>query len=309
MMSLTGERAKGMVLVLTASMLWGTSGILQALAPAGAHPLTVGSVRSAMAAAAMILYMKWRGDSIGAILKKAPKGPLAVTVTGIMGFQFAFFSALKLTGVSIGSMIAIGTAPVIAGLLGVVFEKEPLTWRWMGSTAVAIFGCFLLLGGSSSASFTVDGRGVALAVLAAFCFAFLGLGMKRVGSCLSITETATAVTASTLVIAIPVLIYFNPLWIVTLRGFIVASALGVLSEALPMCFFAIGLRKIYLRDAYTLSLFEPLTACVLSAALLGERLGIIPLAGAALIMGGILLLPTSEPQRDENLAPGAGGLS
>ena len=165
------------------------------------------------------------------------------------------------------------------------------------------------MGGSSSASFTVDGRGVALAVLAAFCFAFLGLGMKRVGSCLSITETATAVTASTLVIAIPVLMYFNPLWIVTLRGFMVASALGVLSEALPMCFFAIGLRKIYLRDAYTLSLFEPLTACVLSAALLGERLGIIPLLGAALIMCGILLLPASSPQRDENLAPGAGGLS
>ena len=308
-MSMTGDRVKGMLLVMVASMSWGTTGILQALAPAGADPLTVGAVRVVLAAVAMAIYTKWKGDSIGAILRKTPIAPLAVTVAGVMGYQFAFFSALKLTGVSIGSMIAIGTVPVVAGLLGYVFEKEPLSGRWMISTAVAILGCFLLLGGNSSASFTVDGIGVTLAFVAAFCFAFLGLGMKRLGAYLNTTETVTAVTIASLVIGIPVLIYFNPLWILTTRGFIIASTLGVISEALPMCFFAVGLKKIYLRDAYTLSLFEPLTACGLSAVVLGERLGIIPLLGAALLMCGILLLPSATPQRDKDLVSEAGNLS
>ena len=308
-MSLISDRVKGMLLVMTASMSWGTTGILQALAPADAHPLTVGAVRVVLAALVMAIYTIWKGNSIGAILRKAPRAPLAVTVLGVMGYQFAFFSALKLTGVSIGSMIAIGTAPVIAGLLGAVFEKEPLSKRWMTSTAVAIFGCFLLLGGSSSAKFTIDGLGVALAFLAAFCFAFLGFGMKRLGACLNTIETVTTATVASLVIGIPVLIYFNPLWIFTTRGFIIASTLGVVSEALPMCFFAIGLKKIYLRDAYTLSLFEPLTACFLSAVVLGERLGLVPLLGATLLMCGILLLPSATPQKGKVLVREAGDLS
>lgn len=302
-LSMTGERLKGMLLVMTASMSWGTTGILQALAPADAHPLTVGSVRVVLAAVTMIIYNKWKGKSVINILKKAPKGALIITVLGVMGYQFAFFSALKLTGVSIGSMIAIGIAPIIAGLFGSVFENEPLSKRWIISTAVAIFGCFLLLGGSSSASFSVDGKGVTLAFVAAFCFAFLGLGMKRLGTSLDTIETATAATVASLVIGVPVLILFNPLWILTTRGLIIASILGIISEALPMCFFAIGLKKIYLRDAYTLSLFEPLTACFLSAIVLGERLETLPLIGAGLIMCGILLLPSSStPQGKKNLA-------
>ena len=307
-MTVNGERIRGMLLVMTASMSWGTTGILQALAPSGAHPLTVGAVRVVLASAAMVLYTKWRGDSIGAIFRKAPPVSLAVTVTGVMGYQFAFFSALKLTGVSIGSMIAIGAAPIIAGILGAVFENEPLSGRWLASTAVAITGCALLLGIGSSATMTVNGKGAALAFLAALCYAILGLGMKRMGRRLDTTETATAATTASLVVGLPVLLLFGPLWIFTPRGLAVASALGVLSEALPMCFFAVGLRKIYLRDAYTLSLFEPLTACSLSALLLGERLGHLPLLGAALVLCGILLLPSGSGQQEDDVSQ-AGNLS
>ena len=66
-----------------------------------------------------------------------------------------------------------------------------------------------------------------------------------------------------------------------------------------MCFFAVGLKMIFLRDAYTLSLFEPLTACGLSALILGERLAPLPLFGAVLILCGIFLLSTDPRNRKQ----------
>lgn len=291
-MTAKSERIKGMLLVLMASMSWGTTGILQAFAPEGTHPLTVGAIRVVLASFVLIAYLKWKGESIIAILRRPPLLHLVITVIGVMGYQFSFFPALLLTGVSVGSMIAIGAAPVVVGIMGAVFEKEPLSGRWFISTSIAIAGCALLLGFGSSADITVNMKGASLAFLAAFCYATLGLGMKRLGACLNHVEAAAAATTASLVVGLPVLILFNPMWIFTGRGLVVASALGVLTEALPMCYFAVGLKKIFMRDAFTLSLFEPLTAFVLSAILLGERLAPLPLFGAALILCGILILST-----------------
>ena len=293
------ERIRGMLLILTASTCWGTTGILQALAPEGAHPLTVGAVRVVAASVVMLLYMFWKGESVRALFGKTPLVPLLVTVVGVMGYQFSFFTALTLTGVSIGSMIAIGSAPIIAGVLGAVFEREPLSGRWFLSTSAAISGCLLLLGGNDSSRMTIHPRGIALAFLAAFCYALLGLGMKRLGARLKITETATVVTTASLVVGIPVLVLFDAMWIFSFRGALVSFVLGAFSAAVPMCFFATGLGKVYLRDAYTLSLAEPLTACFLSALILGERLGVLSYVGAVLIFCGILLLPVSGPDDTE----------
>jgi DME family drug/metabolite transporter len=281
-----------MFFVMMSSMSWGTSGILQAFAPAGAHPLTVGAVRVVFAGFFLAAYMLVKGDGVLPAFRKTPLVPLLITVTGVMGYQFAFFTALTLTGVSIGSMIAIGASPIVAGVFGALFEREPLSGRWAVSTLVAITGCVLLLGGGSSGSLAINWTGAALALLAAFCYALLGLGMKRLAARLSTAETATVTTVASLCA-------FGPSWIFTPRGFAVASALGVLTEALPMFLYATGLRMVYLRDAYVVSLVEPLTACLLSALLLGERLTPVSLAGAAFILCGVLMISPSsggEPQ-------------
>lgn len=299
-MTAKAERIKGMLLVLMASMSWGTTGILQAFTPEGTHPLTVGAIRVVLASFVLMLYLKWKRKSIVAILRKPPFFHLLITVVGVMGYQFSFFPALLLTGVSVGSMIAIGAAPVIAGILGAVFEKEPLSGRWLLSTLIAIAGCALLLGFGSSTDITVNVKGASLALAAAFCYAILGLGMKRIGTVLDTVEAAAAATTASLVVGLPVLIFFNSLWIFTARGMVIASALGILTEALPMCYFAVGLKKIYLRDAFTLSLFEPLTAFALSALILGERLAPLPLFGAGLILCGVFILSgDSKDQKQE----------
>ena len=302
MISSRKERLYGVFLVLMASMCWGTTGTLQALAPEGAPPLTVGSIRIALSALILLPWCVWRDRGIG-FLRRTSLPALMVGVAGLVGFQFSFFTALKLTGVSIGTMIAIGASPMFAGALGSLVQREPLSARWFLSTAVAVSGCALLVLGGSSGPMLLDPLGIALAFAAAFFYALMGLGFKMQGATLNDTQTIAVTTGTALIVALPVLFALDSSWIFTRAGLGISFSLGFATMALPMSLFSLGLRKIYLRDAYTISLAEPLTACILSALVLGERLSPLSIGGAALIFCGILLLPVSsegggEPEKN-----------
>ena len=298
------DRIQGMILVLLASMCWGTTGTLQALAPAGAPPLTVGAIRILLSGVILLTWCGWKNRGFD-FLRRVKPFALLIGVTGMMGFQFSFFTALRLTGVSIGTMIAIGASPIAAGALGALAEREPLSPRWALSTGVAILGCALLvLGGSSSENISLHWGGVGLSFLAAFCYAVMGLGLKQQGTVLPATEATAVTTGAAIAVGLPVLLLLDSSWIFSPRGAVIAFTLGFATMAFPMSLFTFGLKKIFLRDAYTISLAEPLTACILSAVVLGERLSTVSLAGAGLIFLGILLLPASEEK--ENGSDSAG---
>ena len=277
--------------VLMAGALWGTTGLLQALTPAGTPPLTVGSVRVVVASVIMLAFcLLKRGPGF---LKKTRPGPLITAVAGMMGYQFAFFSALRLTGVSVGTMIAIGAIPMFGGLVGFLLEKEPLSPRWGLSTGVAVTGC-TLLAFAGGGVMTARWSGVALAVLAAFSTVFMGLGIKRQGAAMTPLEASAVTLAGGALVGLPVLLALDSSWLLTPRGAVVATALGIVSMAVPLSVFAYGVQRVLLRDAYTLALVEPLTACILSAVVLGERLTPLSLAGVALIFLGISSLSPSQ---------------
>ncbi len=287
------ERLKGMSMVLLAGLCWGMTGTLQELAPDGAHPLTVGSVRITLSGLILLGYSALTKEGLS-FFRKTLLRPLLMGAAGVTGFQFCFFTAIKLTGVSVGTLIAIGAAPMFAGALGAAAEHEPLSKKWLLSTAVAISGCVLLILGGKGGNIRLHGGGIALAFLASFLFALMGLGLKRQGAALNSVQSATVTMTAAMIVGVPVLLLMGASWVFSPRGASVALALGFLTMAFPLSIFSLGLRKIFLRDAYTLSLAEPLTACVLSAVVLGERLSVPSLGGVALIFLGILLLPASQ---------------
>lgn len=295
------DRLTGAALVLFASMCWGTTGVLQAFAPPGAPPLTMGAIRIVVSGAILLAWCSFRPGGLN-FIKRLNGRALLVAVTGIMGFQFSFFTALKLTGVSAGTMIAIGLSPVFAGVLGAAAEKEPLSARWGFSTAVAVLGCSLLVLGGHTGETSIHLGGAGLAFAAAFFYAFMGLGLKRQAQFVSSTEATTATTGAAILIGLPVLLILDSSWLFSPRGAAIALSLGFVTMAFPMCLFTVGLGKIFMRDAYTISLAEPLTACILSALLLGERLSPLSITGAVLIMGGILLLPVASEEKEKEAA-------
>lgn len=74
------------------------------------------------------------------------------------GFPTSFFTGLSMTGVAVGTVVAIGSAPIFAGLLGWMVRKERPGQGWTVATIMAIMGCTLLF--VSQGEMTVHYKGI-----------------------------------------------------------------------------------------------------------------------------------------------------
>lgn len=287
-MKFNSEELKGGLLVVAAGMCWGMTGTIQALAPEKATSLTIGSARVFGAGSLLLIWILFRRRGIlrG---KKWDLTGILLAASGLTAYQFAFFSAVKLTGVAIGTMVAIGSAPVLAGILGRVFFKECLSSRWFISTLLAITGCFLLVTAGNSNFSSASVTGTMLAFGAALSYALEGAGLRLIGARDPI-ETVSLISVVSAAMALPWLITGDISWIFSLRGMICIFFLSVLTTILPFSLFAKGIGKITLGKAYTLSLSEPMTAWMLSALLLGEKLSLIGSVGVFILFSGIIIL-------------------
>jgi DME family drug/metabolite transporter len=209
---------------------------------------------------------------------------------GIALYQISFFAAVQKAGVGVATVIAIGSSPVFAGVIGKLLFHERLSLKWRISTALAVSGGAMLSSGGLSEGGPVEAGGALLALAAGFAYSLQGVGVKMAGGVRTSMEMTTAIFMVSGVLLLPLLFTRSSLWIFTGRGAAVVLALSVLSSAIPFLLFNKGLMEVGLARAYTLSLSEPITACLLSAFLLGQKLAPIAVAGVAVICAATLLL-------------------
>ncbi len=286
---------KGYGLVFAAAVLWGTTGTAQALAPQGAQPQVVGAARLTIGG----LVLMGIALSHGA-LRSNRAWPLAATLVAALCmafYQLFFFSAVSRTGVAVGTVVAIGSAPILAGILGYLLRGERPGRRWALATLLAVAGCGLLL--LPGQSVTVDLPGIILALGAGLSYAAYTVLSKR----LLETHHPDAVIAVVFCLAALILspVWFsNRLdWLLQPRGLLVILHLGVIATAAAYALFARGLALTPVAAAVTLSLAEPLTAGILGLTLLGERLSPLMALGMGCIFCGLLLISFRERGEQE----------
>lgn len=268
-----------------AAALWGTTGTAQAFVPAGAEPAAVGAVRIAIGGLALLALAALRGQL--SLAERWPPLATGIAALGIACYQPFFFGGVSRTGVAIGTIAAIGSAPVWAGILGVVFRGERPGVRWVVATAFAVVGCAVLVG--SGGGISVDATGVLLSVGAGLCYAVYATASKNLLQTLPYTAVMAVVFSLGAVLLSPVLLFSDLRWLLQPRGTLVALELGVVATAAAYLLFARGLAVLPVFKAATLSLAEPLTAGFLGVAVLGESLSTTALLGAGLLLGGLAL--------------------
>ena len=157
-MAVSKNSLKGTLCVLAAGMCWGTTGTIQAFAPEGASSLTVGSARVVFSGIVLMLFMlakRGRGLFAGGWCVRG----VLLAAAGLAAYQLTFFTAVRMTGVAVGTMVAIGAAPPVAGICGRLFFGERLSARWYAATALAVAGCVMLVLGGSSGGGAGSGGG------------------------------------------------------------------------------------------------------------------------------------------------------
>lgn len=286
----------GVFFVLAGAMLWGTTGTTQALAPDGATPLGVGSVRVVIGGVALVAIARARGLFRGG--KRWAPLPTAVMALSVASSQLAFFASVQETGVAIGTIVTIGSSPVAAGIFGLVFAGERPSRAWLLATVLAVVGCSMLV--ASGGDVAVDPAGIVLALLAGAGYAAYTVSSKRL---LADHRSGAVIAVAFGLAAIPlgcVLATQDLAWVAAPPGILAVSHLGFVTVVLAYTLFARGLATVPSGTAVTLTLAEPLTAAILGVLVLGERLTATSVAGSMLLLVGLVILTLgSRPSRQE----------
>ena len=114
--------------VLLAALCFATTGTAQALGPAGTHPVGVGAARILVGGTLLVAVVLLRGSGFRS--RPWARGPLLAAVGGVAVYQLAFFAAVADTGVAVGTIVALGSAPTLAGLFEWVLDRRRPTARW-----------------------------------------------------------------------------------------------------------------------------------------------------------------------------------
>jgi DME family drug/metabolite transporter len=291
---MTTTNSNGIFLILLAAILWGTTGTSQALAPSGAHPLTIGALRLAVGGGVLLLLALLRGQITRDSFKRPGVTLLAAML--VAAYQITFFKAVMTTGVAVGTMVAIGSGPLFAGLFAYLFHAERPDRRWVIATILAVAGLLVLFIPAPGTVSQVKGTGVLIALLAGASYAGYALSIKHLLPGSSSEAVIALVFTLGGVLLAPFLFGADVRWALEPRGLLVILHLGLVTTALAYWLFARGLNTVPAVHAVTLSLAEPLTAATLGILVLKEQPTLTTACGMALVLAGLVVLGMTKSE-------------
>ncbi len=292
--------------VLAAAVLFGTTGTAQALGPQDTTPLSVGAIRVAVGGTvlAIVAFALARRSARHTTVSPFGRTPrrLRLTTLGLMAttgvclavYQPLFFLGTQRNGVAVSTVIALGSAPIIAGLLEWALTRRVPSLTWMLATGAATVGVVLLgVGGAATSTGTgaIDPIGLLGAIGAGASFAVIANVQRRLlmdgwGSFVVVG----AMGAGSAIIAMIALPFLDLTWLADPAGLTMALWLGIATICLAYALFTWGLSGLTAATAATLTLGEPLTATVLGVTVLGERLSAGAIVGIAVLGAGLAVL-------------------
>jgi DME family drug/metabolite transporter len=299
--------------VLLASVCFGTTGTAQALGP-DASAASVGAARiliggGALAIVALALHFAGRrrgatgtsaASSPGVALRHPLPSWLIVTIgaVGVLAYQPAFFAGTAANGVAVGTVVALGSAPVITGALDWMLRRRYPGHRWLVATAIATAGVAILAVATDAGTAAAEPLGILASLGAGLSYAVYSLaGKALLDRGWAPTSSMGALFGTAAFVSLPLLLTTDAAWLATGPGLAMAFWLGLVTTTLAYILFGIGLRGLAPATVSTLTLAEPLTAGILGVAILGETLSPGGIAGLVVLAAGIVVLAAGGAAR------------
>ncbi|WP_373764922.1 DMT family transporter [Delftia acidovorans] len=306
--SSASSSAVGIAFVSVAAVLWGTTGTAQSLGAGGLSPFWVGAAQLAVSSlflGALLAVSHWRlrgraGQGVAPVQPLLPNPVhlglrpawFLLASMGIGGYSIFFYEGVTLTGVAVGTAVAIGSGPIWAGLMQALVLRAPLSALWWAGTLVSVAGGAAMVMARGGA--TLSWSGLALCLLAGLSYAGYALINKRLVTHMSPRVVNFYVFTGAACMAVPIALVQSglPQW--SLAAVLVVVYLGVVVSGLAHMLFSIGLRSISGPTGVTLSLIEPVAAFVLAVWVVGERQPLQSWLGLLAVLAGLMLVIGAE---------------
>lgn len=306
----------GALFVLTASVLWGTTGTAATFAPE-VSPLAIGAaamgfgglLQAGIAAQPMMAFRA----ALHSRRRSVALGSLAVAT-----YPLAFYSSMHLAGVAVGTVVSIGSAPLASAVIERIVDKRPFTGRWIAGAALGVTGAALLctanagLADAAPASGTAwsTPAGIGLGLIAGLTYALYSWATHRlINTGVPSRAVMGAVFGIGGLLLMPVLAATGAPLVASWQNVAVGAYMALVPMFAGYILFGLGLARVRASTATTLSLAETVVAAFLAVVVVGERLPALGWAGAAMIAGTLFVLTLPAPRDRSPVAADTATLS
>ena len=300
--STTPRAGLGLLQICLAGVLWGTGGlgvqVIRDEVPMSV--LTISAWRMAIAAVALlVVVLLLRQLTALTSLLRARPGRVVLVGCGTAAYQALYFGSVVAVGVSVSTVVSLGLAPVLLTVAESVRHRSAPALAQVGVLVLAIAGLVLV---SLAAGAHEPGPHPTLGVLLAVGSGATYAATTAVGRSLTLTTsplTLTTATTSVGAVSLMTCAAFSGSLTEGLGDPTVSATLvylGVFTMAIAYGLFYAGLRTVAGSAAVIATLLEPVTAAVVAALWLDERLGVAGVVGTALILLAVAGLGRQEPE-------------
>ncbi len=273
-----------------AGFLWGTGALVVnvLIARHGFTPENISFWRFVVGA--VVLLVVFARPGLWAALRPLLPTVIAAGVA-MAGYVLCWFLGIERIGAAVPTLIALCLPPVIVTLIALARGQERLDTSLVTVLVAALTGTALIVVRHGAGATGGDSGTVLAGVLFSIASALLYAGFTLVSGRLSQALGAGPATTCLTVVAAVVMglsAVYKPLhWPADVPPQAWFLYLGVITAALALLAFSWGAARLTPTALTVATLVEPLTAVLLSALLLGERLDTRQWLGAALLVAGI----------------------
>ena len=209
---------------------------------------------------------------------------------GVAASQLAFFEAVSRTGVAVGTLVAIGVGPLVAGVLDWSAHRMRPDRRWLAGVGVAMSGVILLSGGAAEVAWS----GIAFAVVAGCGIPIQGLAVQQLMRTRPLLPTMAAVIGAGALLLVPTAIGSFDMAFSSVASASTVLYLGLVTVSLAHSLWGVGLGRLSLSVAVVVGLLEPAVAATLAMTVLNEPVTAALLAGICLVIVGVTVTSLSR---------------
>ena len=288
------ERLLGILTVLVAAVLWGTTGTAATFAPdvgavaIGAVAMGGGGLMQAMLSAGRIRHHR---SQLRTHCRWLVIGAVAVAI-----YPLAFYASMRLAGVTIGTVVSIGSAPLLSALIESRLDGLRLGARWMLGAGLGLSGMLLLCvaegAGHVPAGTTTDVLpGTLLGLLAGLSYALYSWTARRLMQQGIPSRAAMGATFGIGgLLLVPVLLLTGAPLLASWNNAAVGLYMALVPMLLGYLCFGHGLARVPASTATTITLFEPVVAAGLAVIIVGERQPATGWLGIVLILACLVCI-------------------
>lgn len=290
--------AGGTISIIIASFLWGTTGtaaaIMNNVSPLaiGAFSTGVGGLLLLCNANVALIYDRKRLYSQLYILLL---GGLSVAM-----YPLAFYTSMKYSGVAIGTVISIASAPFFTVLLERFINKKHVSLQWWLSFCFGVVGIILLTLGKKTTKLEVNVAhqywGIILGLIAGLSYAIYSWAAKQlINNGVSAKSSVASIFGVGAIILLPSLFITGDNLFTITNNLVIALYLAIVPMFLGYLLFGLGLRSMEASKATLITLLEPVIATLFAIYIIGEAFDIYGLIGMFLIAICLILQMIKPP--------------